>query len=824
MAAFINTNIASLNAQRNLTASQGALQTSLQRLSSGLRINSAKDDAAGLAIASRFTTQIKGLDQAARNANDGISLAQTGEGALGEISNNLQRIRELAVQASNATNSASDRAALNEEVQQRLQEIDRISATTSFNGQKLLDGTFGSANFQVGASAGETISLSLESSMRADSVGKIASVTSTAISSAGSFGSASATFALGDYSTAAVTAQKGSNVFTVSNKNFSQVADAGSKGTLGVAGVNGTTDFTTAGAVEGMNVQSITTGLDFSGAGNLVQFNVTDGATTVGITLTSNYTGDDGTNLASDIQTQLQAVVGGTATAAMVNGKLEIKFGDGSGTAIQVTNADTNATNAGFANSAGLAGGATNAATFEVDGIAVNLNANYLTNAGVASEIQNQLNASAGSGAYSVDFSGGSYSIINNTVGSSAPTIEATNAAAFNAGWDKTTNLTSTAGTPAVSSGTAKFLADGFNVSLTSNYASFDAMATDIAAQLNTASGTTDYTASYDSDTGQMSIFNSDVSGGAGTGVVIAPDTAATSVERDNATNAGIGTGSSNDSVAAVTTTNQTLTINGTSITLSGDYSAGDQTAADALETEILTALGSNASDYNVTYDTGAGSLTIESASSLTAPTVSGSLGTFTQTAGSAAGSITVNADQLKINGVSIAADTYTADTLAARINSQVSGVYATYDSATGQMNLGSADDITLAGTDLATIGLTAGTTTTETSDNTGHLEDVDVTTVSNANVTLMRIDSALSSVNSLRGTFGAIQNRFDSVIANLSSSSENLSAARSRIQDADFAAETATLTRGQILQQAGTAMLAQANSLPNNVLSLLRG
>ena len=133
----INTNVASLNAQRNLSSSQGLLNQSLQRLSTGLRINSAKDDAAGLAIAERFTTQIRGLNQAARNANDGISLSQTTESVLGEITNSLQRIRELAVQSANATNSASDRAALDNEVQQRLDEIDRIASTTSFNGVKV---------------------------------------------------------------------------------------------------------------------------------------------------------------------------------------------------------------------------------------------------------------------------------------------------------------------------------------------------------------------------------------------------------------------------------------------------------------------------------------------------------------------------------------------------------------------------------------------------------------------------------------------------------------------------------------------------------------
>jgi flagellin len=157
MASTINTNVSSLTAQRNLSTSQSALTTSIQRLSSGLRINSAKDDAAGLAISERFTSQIRGLNQAARNANDGISLAQTAEGAMQSASNILQRVRELAVQSANASNSAGDRQALQAEVGQLVAELDRIGQTTEFNGSKLLDGTFGTAQFQVGANANQTI-------------------------------------------------------------------------------------------------------------------------------------------------------------------------------------------------------------------------------------------------------------------------------------------------------------------------------------------------------------------------------------------------------------------------------------------------------------------------------------------------------------------------------------------------------------------------------------------------------------------------------------------------------------------------------------------
>jgi flagellin len=149
----INTNTIALNAQRNLSTNSASLSTTIQRLSSGLRINSAKDDAAGLAISQRMTSQVRGMDQAARNANDGISLAQTAEGALKSIGDNMQRIRELAVQSANGTNNEDDRASLQKEVLQLQQEITRVVENTSFNGTKLLDGTATTISIQVGANA-----------------------------------------------------------------------------------------------------------------------------------------------------------------------------------------------------------------------------------------------------------------------------------------------------------------------------------------------------------------------------------------------------------------------------------------------------------------------------------------------------------------------------------------------------------------------------------------------------------------------------------------------------------------------------------------------
>ncbi|HEL5053191.1 flagellin [Stenotrophomonas maltophilia] len=179
MAQVINTNTMSLNAQRNLSTSGASLATTIQRLSSGSRINSAKDDAAGLAISERFGTQIRGTDVAIRNANDGISLAQVAEGSLTEIGNNLQRIRELSVQSSNATNSASDRKALQAEVTQLVSEIDRVAKQSEFNGTKLLDGSFSSQLFQVGANAGQAIAIDKVVDAKTESLGTATFATGT---------------------------------------------------------------------------------------------------------------------------------------------------------------------------------------------------------------------------------------------------------------------------------------------------------------------------------------------------------------------------------------------------------------------------------------------------------------------------------------------------------------------------------------------------------------------------------------------------------------------------------------------------------------------
>jgi flagellin len=184
MASTINTNLASLNAQRNLSTSQSSLNTSIQRLSSGLRINSAKDDAAGLAIAERMNAQVKGMNVAQRNANDAISMFQTAEGAMGKIGDSLQRIRELAVQSANGAMSADDRTNLNAEATQLVEEIARVADNTKFNGTTLLDGSLTSTDFQVGADASDVITVATSFDMTALSAYTAADISTAAGASA----------------------------------------------------------------------------------------------------------------------------------------------------------------------------------------------------------------------------------------------------------------------------------------------------------------------------------------------------------------------------------------------------------------------------------------------------------------------------------------------------------------------------------------------------------------------------------------------------------------------------------------------------------------
>ncbi len=503
MTSFINTNPGSINSQRHLNTSQASLSTSLERLSSGLRINNARDDAAGMSIAERFTSQIKGVNQAGRNANDGISMTQVAEGSLATTADALQRVRELAVQAANATNTAGDRKSIQDEVNQLLTEMDRTAQTTQFNGMNLMDGSASNMAFQVGANSNQTVSVT-NGNFRTNAYGdyRMGSLAATSTTSAGDLTMGSTP--LTSVSTASAAA--GGNRFGI--------------GTFTVVGSTGNSLIST--------------------------------------TATSS---------AKSIAASINAVTSKT----------------------NVTASATTAVNATFA--------------------------------------------------------AGTYSFL---VQSNNPT-----------GQEKTVAFT--VGT------------DTTNVS-------------DAIGAFNSVSSSTGVTAKASDDGTGLTLTNA-----SGENIVLTANI-------------------SNNAVATI-----------------GAQAIGGGGAAD------VTTIN--------------GELTLDSSKSFG---VTGITGTTVFTAAAA-----------------------------------------------------------VAGTSMAVLQ---------------SVNTIDVSSVASATRAISQVDGALAAIDAQRGLYGAMQSRFANAVSNLQSASENMSASRSRIQDTDFASETASLTRGQILQQAGTAMLAQANSLPNGVLALLRG
>jgi flagellin len=607
MPQVINTNIASLNAQRNLNASQGQANVALERLSSGLRINSAKDDAAGLAISERFQSQISGLNQAQRNANDGISLAQTAEGAMDEITNNLQRIRELAVQSANATNSPSDRQALNQEVQQRIEEINRIAAQTSFNGLKVLDGTFDTQTFQVGANTGETIAISgLDS--RGSQIGSVLKETA---------GLSSDVIGPGD------AAETPLDISSLDLTTGSGVAISGTIGSEDVTLAAAT--YASADALAAALQQEIR-----NGGGDLAEIEVT--------------ASDDGNTL---------TISNPTATDLAVAG---FSLTDSTGTA-GTTASRTN-------------GGA-------------------ITDSG---------------GTDTIDIS---------------------------SGFDFTNG-----GSITIGGGTPVTIADGASAAV-------------IANQLNTELG-----ADFDVTENSGIITITNPAGGAGDsdpGTIVIED----------------GTGTPANSVGS---------------TLAQIDGAEDLTLAQSF---------ANGDTYNFEVDINGDVFTFEGMGSL-------------------------NDIVSQINAQS------TETGIRANLNSQ-------NDEIIFSSQFGEPFEITI-DADIDGDGIYGGVddytkpVSATVADDTYAVTGVDISSPEGADIAMISIDYAIDTINGYRAELGAVQNRFESTIANLATTSENLSASNSRIRDADFAAESAELARTQVLQQAGLSVLAQANARPQQVLQLLQG
>jgi flagellin len=324
MSLSINTNISSLNVQRNLNKTQSALATSMQRLSSGVRINSAKDDAAGLAISNRMTSQINGMNQAARNANDGISLAQTAEGAMEEMTSIMQRMRELAVQSANGINTTSDRQSMEAEVDQLQEELDRIATSTSFNGMKVLDGSQGTLTFQVGANAGQTISFSIDSVRAAElGVGNTTTVSNTVVATATPINSGEALNALNNYlETNFNSLYNDSSLYDPSTGNFTN--DSGPDSSDSIAGaLNSAFSGISAGGWSTSTIHWVyidSGSLYISGTGASAEF-TTDATTTTGSGSTVSMT-DVSVLTQSDAETAMESIDAALSQVDEVRGEL----------------------------------------------------------------------------------------------------------------------------------------------------------------------------------------------------------------------------------------------------------------------------------------------------------------------------------------------------------------------------------------------------------------------------------------------------------------------------------------------------------------------
>jgi flagellin len=318
MSLTLNTNIDSLNAQRNLTTSQSSLATSLQRLSSGLRINSAADDAAGLAISNQFTTQINGTNQAVRNASDAISETQTAGGALATLTDNLQSIRTLAVESANGSNSAGDRAALDQEVQQQIAEITRIASQTSFNGLNVLDGSSGTTTYQVGANVGNTISINLSQGVRADQIGQVASASGSTAVTANALTGSNLTIQVGNGTAATVGASvAGTAVGQTASSAYSKVQAINA---AGAAGLTASASTTATGAAAFSNITGGSAGTTYALTINGVAIYATGTAIATGQVLTG-----------SSVATQINLYSSQTGVTASLNaaGALQLTAADG---------------------------------------------------------------------------------------------------------------------------------------------------------------------------------------------------------------------------------------------------------------------------------------------------------------------------------------------------------------------------------------------------------------------------------------------------------------------------------------------------------------
>jgi len=823
MSSIINTNLSSLNAQNNLSKSQASLTTSLQRLSTGLRINSAKDDAAGLAISERMSSQITGLNQAARNSNDGISMAQTAEGALSSISDSLQRIRELAVQSANGSNTDADRASMQEEASQLLQEIDRVAGQTKFNGRALLDGTLKNQQFQVGANAGETISFSVNSA-KTKNLGSSSAAAITTAQNSGHTALKEGAFSLNGIAIGpsmasadtASTAEQAASAIAKAAAVNAKSAQTGVTATVNATEVAGSA--MTAGAasgtikVNGVSID-ISTSTDAVASRSAVVAAINAKSQQTGVTAEDSGSDNGGVKLTAADGRNVAIEFGGTLTKANtgLSGGSTEKAGttftslanDATKTGkITINGTDINVTVNG-ATATGGPGGTPTAATSRDDIIAL-INAKTTTTGVTASLDTDGIKLAASDGR---EFSVSLTTLNSTDVGITTGTSKASNnvfTGSITLNSDKDIVVSSNLNGPAGDGGIKDAGLSAGTFSAQTAYASTNAT----KAGAGTAIAAGDFTIN-----------------GTAVGASIAASDTASAYDKANS---GIAKAAAINAISdktGVTATVNATEVGGTETNMSGASTSG-KLVINGVSTADISTGSDNAANRKAVVDainaisgqTGVVAIdTNDDSKGVTLSAADGRNVTIyqTKTDGTTGGTLTDATTGLNASALSKPADPASVtpgETTAATFNSTITL------SSTSEFKIDSGST----GNGTKALNLNVGTYGAGRSGES--LDKLDISTVEGANKAIVSLDNALKTVNSARSNLGAIQNRFSAVVSNLQSTSENLSASRSRIRDADFASETANMTRGQILQQAGTAMLAQANSLPNGVLSLLRG
>jgi flagellin len=754
MTQVINTNMPSLTAQRNLETSSSKMATSLQRLSSGLRINSSKDDAAGLSIATRMQSSISGLTVAKRNANDAVSLAQIAEGALQETTNILQRARELAVQSANGTNASTDRKALQAEVNQIKSSMSSIANNTSFNGLKLLDGSLAATEFQVGALAKQTVVVSVASTKTAD------------MGSNDLLGSATDGIMQANYNT--YQEANGTALTTITTK----VAKTNSIATVGAA-ITLTATNPDGSSATAVNVATTAADPASAIAANVNATSLAKATAFTAVRVSSLGTLDANNVLSVHINTtNATTVVGPTFNSATTYAQFA--------TAI---NADANMqANGVYAISTSSGVKIVSPAGYDIGISATDPGAGNSTITAVLDNLDAQGNilGSQTMAAVSVVQSMTAVGIVslealqNTTVGFAS-------AALFNSATNIKAGVRSTQNDNRLEAQTLTVAGNqgSSTVAVTQNQS-----AASLAVAVNAKTSTTGVSATAST---QAIIQNVSVAG-----------TVSFNLKGDNTTAVAIS--------ANITTTDFSQLIKSIN-DVSGTTGITAKTSGANNVIELDNALGNDIQILSFAHSAATNTAVVAVATPIVGDGSTLALPSFA--------SIEVKGNSVDNSGGSVV-KLYDGGTRGAADSTVVGGSLKFSSSASFSVS-SSVDGATFSGS------LFSGVAALSKASTFSSIDSVDISTVAGAQSAIMVLDQAINQLSEIRASLGSIQARFESTMRNLSNNIENLQSAMSRIMDTDFASETATLTKTQILSQAGIAILSQANSIPQGVLQLLQ-